>query len=134
MPFPIVPAPSTATVLIDSKLTHPPLNSQLQLKETPVRAVGQAAQRRAQRLSLLSQNKPRSQRGVLFILRPRRPKAIPHLRQSSQEPISLRPERLHAALQQLPLPKAPHFHSAIRASVPQRLTEMFTIRSMNQRV
>src|SRR5882724_8816715 len=134
IPFPIVPAPSTATVLIDSKLTHPPVNSQPRVKETPLGVVGQATGSRAEALRRPCQNKPRSQRRILFVLRPGSPEARPQLRQSSQKFLSLHPKRLHAPVQQLSLLDASNLHAAICTRVPQRLAEMLSIRGMNQRV
>src|SRR5579859_1994648 len=134
MPFPIVPAPSTATVLIESKLTQPPSNSQPRVKQTRVGVAGQAAERRAEDLRLLQQNEPRSQGRVLFVLRPGRPEASPELSQSPQEFLSLRPKRLHAAVQQLSVLDARNLHAANCTSVPQRFTEMFSVRGMDQRV
>src|SRR5882757_5800243 len=113
MPFPIVPAPSTATVLIDSKLTHPPVNSQPRVKETLLGVVGQAAANHAEALRRLRQNEPRSQRRILFVLRPGSPKPATELSQSPQEFRPLRPKRLHGALQQLPVPYTNKLHVAI---------------------
>src|SRR5882724_5398630 len=150
MPFPIVPAPSTATVLIDSSVTHPPVNSRPKVKETRVQVAGQVDRALAQaprssaawqRPALFSfaetsgrirQNQPGSQGRVLFVLRPGRAKGTSESSQSPQEFVSPRPKRLHSTVQQFPLLDARHLQSAIPRRAAKRFAKKFSIRGVNQ--
>ena len=137
MPFPIVPAPSTATVLTSAMFKKPPPKNTRGNGNT-----GHAETSSGGELFPLPgdvfrrncQGQPRGQGGELFILRPRSAKSSAKLGNSAHQISALEAENLPGAVQEFSLLDFEILEAATNARVEKRLSEKLTIRRMNQRV
>src|SRR6266513_2973923 len=137
IPFPIVPAPSTAIVLISErfkKTSRENTSGNGNTRHAESSSCRELFQFLEDALRRSCQGQPRGERGEFFILRPRRAKRASKLGNAAHQLVWFGAKHLYSAIQEFLLFDRKITQPAASARTKQRFPEKFSVRSVNQRV